>query len=309
MIGVFGEVMIELQPYGEGMFKRGVAGDTFNTAVMLSRLGTNVRYFSALGDDGFSESIRVACRHHGLPLCSMISIPGESPGMYAIENDNHGERTFTYWRSNSAAKQCFTSISLFTSLVEKAENCTAFYWSGITLSLMSEEVLHCWLAFLERQRAKGKLVFFDTNYRANLWRRRDDVVNAYQQAIAKADYFLPSDEDLKTIFKFSNTAMLEQFCAALPCITLMSAKRKACYWVKGELNTLPLDFSDTMVDATGAGDAFSGGFISGISQNMSIEQAIKKAHACASKVVQFKGAILPESQWGKLSIPSAANDA
>lgn len=307
MIGVFGEVMIELQPHGKGVFRRGVAGDTFNTAVMLSRLGSDVSYFTALGDDGFSDNIRQACEHHGLPLSSIITLPGVSPGMYAIENDSKGERTFTYWRSASAAKQCFSELRHFKSLIDNAQLCSAFYWSGITLALMSEDVLTHWLRFLSDQRAKGKPVFFDTNFRSNLWQGGEDIARAYDRALSVADYFLPSEEDLSAIYRFSHQDDIEAFCASLSCHTLMSSHKKAYYWSSEKSCVLPLEFSDSMVDATGAGDAFSGGFIHGINQHCSVEDAIRIAHKCASHVVQFKGAILPDSQWERLGLKEVYN--
>ena len=225
-----------------------------------------------------------------------------SPGIYAIENDCKGERTFTYWRDASAAKQCFSELDHFKSLLDKAHACSGFYWSGITLALMSEDVLIHWLHFLTDQRAQGKLVFFDTNFRSNLWRDCDDVSRVYGKALSVVDYFLPSEEDLYSIYHFSNQQDVEKFCASLSCHTLMSSYKKAYFWSSGDSFVMPLEFNDSVIDSTGAGDAFSGGFVHGINQHFCVEEAIRIAHRCASQVVKFKGAILPDTQWERLVI-------
>lgn len=48
--------MIVLKFHSDDLFRRGVAGDTFNSAVTVSRLGNDVANFTALGTDGFSDA-------------------------------------------------------------------------------------------------------------------------------------------------------------------------------------------------------------------------------------------------------------
>ena len=53
-----GEVMIELAATGEpGLYRRGIAGDSYNTAVYLAREGLHVAYLTRLGDDAHSRHI------------------------------------------------------------------------------------------------------------------------------------------------------------------------------------------------------------------------------------------------------------
>ena len=59
MTGVasIGECMIELKQAGGGLYSRGYGGDTLNTAVYLARLGVEVDYITALGDDPLSDEM------------------------------------------------------------------------------------------------------------------------------------------------------------------------------------------------------------------------------------------------------------
>lgn len=289
-----------------GLYASGVAGDTYNTAVMLSQLGADVCYATALGDDHFSSQIRQAIQQHGLNSSAVLTLNGQQPGLYCISNSANGERSFSYWRQQSAARQLFQSDLLFEQLLQAISHCTEIYWSGITLSLMSEAVLPRWLAFLTALQQRGGRVYFDTNYRAALWQGRTDCLSCYQAALFYCDYFLPSLEDCQSIWGVETQAQaLEQLQSLLPVVgarpVICLTAQQQVYWLDaGSVQQFGLTFSDQMLDATGAGDAFSGALIATLQQGFTAEAAVQIAHSAASLVVQHQGAILPDALWPQL---------
>jgi|GEM_PF-3037594 len=72
-VACIGECMIELKQAQGGLYSRGYGGDTLNTANYLARLGADVDYITALGDDPMSEEMlagwaaEVFCRRHDAP--------------------------------------------------------------------------------------------------------------------------------------------------------------------------------------------------------------------------------------------------
>ncbi|CAI3798541.1 sugar kinase [Rheinheimera sp. MM224] len=306
MMAVLGEVMIELAPAGAGLFRSGVAGDTYNTAVMLSQLGADVCYATALGDDNFSTEIRQAMQQHGLTTNAVLTLKAQQPGLYCISNSANGERSFSYWRQQSAARQAFQSEVLFEQLLQAISHCRDIYWSGITLSLMSDGVLSRWLTFLQRLQSRGGRVYFDTNFRATLWQGRDDKLLCYQAALLHCDYFLPSLDDSLAIWGCDSlTQTLDQLQSVLPVsgpvpVICLTADQLVLWLEAGTVHQFSLKFSDQMLDATGAGDAFSGALIAALQQGLIAESAVQIAHAAASLVVQHQGAILPDSVWPQL---------
>lgn len=303
MIAVLGEVMIELAPAGAGLYRSGVAGDTYNTAVMLSQLGADVCYATALGDDSFSTQIRQAMQQHKLQTSAVLTLKAQQPGLYCISNSANGERSFSYWRQQSAARQAFQSEVLFEQLLQAIRSCCDVYWSGITLALMSEGCLSLWLAHLQQLQSRGGKVYFDTNYRAALWRERTDQLQWYQAALLHCDCFLPSLEDCQQIWGCENLKQaLDQLQSLLPvagpaALICLKAQQQLCWLEAGIISQFSLKFSDQMLDATGAGDAFSGALIAALQQGLAAEQAIQIAHSAASLVVQHQGAILPDAVW------------
>src|SRR4051812_46719730 len=106
-IACVGEVMIEMARGNDGRFGLACGGDTFNTAVYLARGGLPVSYASALGDDRFSDNILAMAAAEGVATDLVLRVPGRLPGLYLIETDAAGERSFSYWRENSPARELF----------------------------------------------------------------------------------------------------------------------------------------------------------------------------------------------------------
>src|SRR6266699_978831 len=107
MAGVvaIGECMAELSLAGPqagrgGGAAIGYAGDTYNSAVYLRRLGLEVAYASAVGKgDPFSAGILASLADDGIERYLVVQTEGRLPGLYAIQCDANGERSFFFWRS------------------------------------------------------------------------------------------------------------------------------------------------------------------------------------------------------------------
>ncbi|TQV85109.1 sugar kinase [Exilibacterium tricleocarpae] len=297
-VTVLGEVMIELSPQADGSFRPGVAGDTFNTAVALAQLGVPSEYVTALGTDGFSRRIRTAIEARGIGDSHIATSAGAVPGLYAIETDAAGERRFTYWRDQSAARQWFGDVDRFAETFECMCPAPFFYWSGITLALMAPAVRECLFRFLEAYRAGGGRVYFDSNYRAALWRSQDSVAAIYDSAIAHTDLYLPSLDDECAIRGLDSevaiTAALQRTGVAEAVMTLPG---EALWITPQQVTRYALPQSAAVVDTTGAGDAFSGALMAGLIGGAAMPAAIRFAHRVAAAVVGVQGALLPEKAW------------
>ncbi len=103
---VIGEAMLELVRKGEN-WQLGYGGDTLNTAIHLARAGHDVAYLTALGSDPLSSDLKYRWAAEGLDISLVLDHPTRSTGLYAITNDVAGERSFTYWRETSAAREMF----------------------------------------------------------------------------------------------------------------------------------------------------------------------------------------------------------
>ncbi len=159
-VRAIGEAMIELAPVGDGLYRRGHAGDTFNTAWHMAqwlRASAQVGLLTRLGRDGLSEAFMAEMAADGLVLDGISRDPERTMGLYLIELDGV-ERSFHYWRSVSAARRLADDPD---HLAQALQGIGLVHLSGITLAILSDPARQTLFAALERVRAAGGLVSFD----------------------------------------------------------------------------------------------------------------------------------------------------
>jgi 2-dehydro-3-deoxygluconokinase len=192
-IVLIGEAMLELSRKGDA-WALGYGGDTLNTAVHLARAGHDVAYLTAIGCDPMSAGLEAEWAGEGLDTSLLLDHPTRSTGLYAISTDDKGERSFSYWRDSSAAREMFALPGIAAALAA-AEAADLIVYSLITLAILPHEACEQLFALCQRVRARGGKVAFDGNYRPRLWASSDEARAARDTAIACADIGLPTLED------------------------------------------------------------------------------------------------------------------
>lgn len=285
-IACVGEAMIELNPDREGR-QIGFAGDTLNTAIYLARgwPGTQVEFVTVLGRDAMSARMEDFIRAEGVGTSTIRHHPERLPGIYAIATDARGERSFSYWRNQSAAR------CLFEDGFAQLEGFGVIYLSAITLAILPPEVRARLLAFLAQSPA---LVVFDSNYRPRLWESAEVAREVIAAAWKVSDIALPSVDDEMALFDDADAA------AVLARLRGWGCTRGALKC--GDAGPLSLDPSvragpfapaAKVVDTTAAGDSFNGAYLAAALQGQPEPQALALAHAQAVAVIGQPGAIIP----------------
>lgn len=292
-----GECMLELSRQG-GLWRLGAAGDSFNTALYMARQGAVVRYLTALGDDPFSQEMLQNWRAEGLDTSLVLRDASRLPGLYAIRTDEHGERSFYYWRENSAARQLL-QLPGSEAALQAAVDCDLLYLTGITLSLCDESGRRRWGQLAAEVRARGGQVAFDPNYRPRGWGSPDAARQAMQAIAPRVDYLLVSQEDHQLLFGQAAALPIGRYWldagAREVVIKLGSAGAAA---MRGGQIVESATTAVTVLDSTGAGDAFNAAYLSERLSGGDVEQALRAGNQLAGAVVQVPGAILPASAGG-----------
>ncbi len=299
-----GEVMLELAPAGESNGKKllalGYAGDTYNTAVYLARLGVPTAYFSRLGDDPYSAEVLDLMRKEGLDTSSIETVPGRTPGLYLIANQPNGERSFSFWRGQSPAREMFATQASTALLEERLLQIPYAYLSGVTLGILADEARVSLLRMLANFRARGGKVVFDNNYRPQLWRDREHARSAMAGALAVADVALLTDDDESRLWGSGEEADILDRCLSAgvaevvikrgpaPVVVATKAEDKG-YSDRQEVAVPPVD---QVVDTTAAGDSFNAGYLAARFAGESTVAAAAFGSLCAGVVIQHRGAIV-----------------
>lgn len=286
--------MIELIASDTEQASIGVAGDTYNTAVYLNKLSTadiEVSYITALGTDRFSDRIFSELVQHGIRSDKIEKRETHMPGLYAISTDELGERSFSYWRGEAAARTLFQEPC--TIKPELLCDFDLIYVSGISMAILPPETRTKLISFLADFRNAGGKLVFDSNYRPRLWESVEIARDITMTMWSITDVALPSIDDEIELFGDQNeAAVLARLIEA--GVSFGALKR-------GLAGPLPIGQSVTqkiytkvadVVDTTAAGDSFNAGFLLEYAQGRSLEDAMQTGHTLAAKVIQAKGAII-----------------
>ena len=285
--------MVEMAATGAGTFRQGFAGDTFNTAWYARRAlgpGWTVSYFTAVGDDRISTRMLDFMRSHHVDTSQIVRRTGRSPGLYMIELD-HGERSFSYWRDTSAAKSLADDTAALTGALEGAD---AVYFSGITLAILAPDARARLLASLAGARARGAMIGFDSNIRLRLWPSAEEHRAAIRAAARVATVALPTVPDELDVFGEPDAeAVARRYVAdGVPEVVVRAGADPALVvWPHGRSLVAPVA-GVVPVDTTGAGDSFNGSYMAARLAGDGPEEAARKAHATAARVIQSYGALV-----------------
>jgi len=300
-----GECMAELAPSDtEGDFRLGFAGDTFNTVWYLARCAPDleVSYLTAVGDDAISLKMKDFIDESGIDNSFVQVSPGKTVGLYLISLD-HGERSFSYWRGQSAAKTLADDPAMLDTAMETSD---FIYFSGITLAILSPESRTTLLDAVRKARTAGKTIAFDPNLRPRLWTSDAEMTQAIMEGAAVSDIVLPSFDDEAEWFNDADPrATADRYLGAGAITVIVKNGAGPVLYAEGTTRgEVAVTALAQPVDTTAAGDSFNAGFFAGHVAGENIADGITYACALSKAVVQQRGALVAVDPHQK-SLPDA----
>lgn len=289
---IFGESMLELTTKEGPLMRRAYAGDVFSVAVYLARLAPpalKVKMLSATGSDALSQGLRAALEHEGVDTDCMATHPSKHLGLYMVQNDSSGEREFTYWRSNSAARDAIKLIDLYAIATPDY-----LFFSGISLAILdpaSRFTFKRWVADLKKL---GTTVIFDANFRPALWQSESEYLTEYRWAFSACDIALPGMDDLQQIFRCESA---QQACELLSAydiqeIIIKNGPDSILYRNGAQQGEFQVPKVNLIVDTTAAGDSFNAAYLASRIGGSSTPEAIAAGCRMSAKVIGHSGAIM-----------------
>jgi 2-dehydro-3-deoxygluconokinase len=215
------------------------------------------------------------------------SVPGGHPGLYLIELDASGERAFSYWRGQSAARR-WVEVADWPRLA----GADLIFFTGISLAILPPAMRG---PALERLRAaRPRRIAFDPNVRVGLWESQEAMLATCKAALAMSDIALPSREDTEAIAGQADAMELASRLLSLgPSEIALTLGAEGCLVAQeGSVNSVAAPPA-RVADTSGAGDAFNGAYLAARLRGEDASAAAAAGLARAARVVARRGA-LPE---------------
>ncbi|MEO5620605.1 MAG: sugar kinase [Cypionkella sp.] len=289
-----GECMVELAPEA-GLYRRGFAGDTFNMAWYARKLAPlwQVDYLSAIGNDAVSDEMADFIAAAGIGTTHLARKPSRSVGLYMISLQN-GERSFSYWRSQSAARLLAEDPAALAAGFADAD---LIALSGITLAILDAPGRDALALALQAAQAQGARVAFDPNIRPRLWTSAEEMRATLTRFAGLSDLVLASFDDEAAHFGDATpeASLARYLTAGAAEVVVKNGAAPMLAWLAGAEHRLAAPQVAKIIDTTAAGDSFNAGFLVQWLAGASAQAALAAGAALAARVIQHPGALAPEA--------------
>lgn len=264
-------------------------GDTLTAAVAALRSGAKVGFISRIGMDCFKNYLLESWQDEGLDISRVKPVEGVN-GIYVVSKSENGKSDeYSYYRKKTAA----TNLSVEDISAEYISNAGIFYSTGITQSLSvsaREAVKYAYTVAKEN----NVVTAYDPNFTSKIW-SGDEAKEAFEEIAEYIDIiFLNAKYDAKTVIDSESVDNTIKYLwdKGISSVIIRSSEDKGYYvGSRGKIEFINFMSDGEPVDDTGAGDAFNGGVLYGISSGMNIFKAVKYGSVVAGLQIKKYGAI------------------
>jgi len=253
-------------------------GCAVNTGIALARLGLRTAVIGRVGQDGFGDYILKVLGEYGIDTQGVARDVANNTSATMVMVDPDGERTFIHYiGANAAIRESDIDLDLVrrSRLLHVAgSNLMPGFDGEATARILAEA------------RASGVATSLDT-----AWDSSGRWLQLIEPCLPHLNLLVPSFEEARQIAGRADPADVADFFLAYGIqVVALKMGSQGCY-VKTRDQALSLPaYPVQAVDATGAGDAFAGGFLAGYLRGWTLERTARLANAVGALCVTSMGA-------------------
>ena len=227
-----------------------------NFLAALSAYGKKTAFLAKVGDDTFGHLLTGTMRRAGIDTRGILISPDTFTTLAFVTFDAHGDRSFAFARKPGADTQ------LRWEEIDPAMLAESRVFHFGSLSCTDEPARTATQKAAAYARAHGRLVTYDPNYRAPLWKTEQEAREQILWGLSQADIVKISDEETQFLWDCSPEEGAERVLALGAKLVMVTLGPKGCL-----LKNKQADFSCGCpkvhpIDTTGAGDIFGGSAVS-----------------------------------------------
>lgn len=277
-----------------------VGGAPLNVANAINKLGFNSKFLGSIGNDKNGRLIVNKFEKFNLSK-EYLSIIDKKTTQAFVKLDKNGERSFSFKRgADSIVKYNANDIEFDVLVLSSA---TAF---------LGKKLWSFYKKILEIAKKEEKIIFFDPNYRHQLYKNSlKDFINKSLYFIKNSHFIKLSEEELFLISEENDKEKaINKIKDNDKQIFFITMGSKGVYLYQNQQNELIPSIKINQIDSTGAGDAFFGLIIGQLLKKYStnlldisikeIRDLVFKANIGAAITTTKKGALESIPNWKKI---------
>ena len=295
----------------DGNYKNYLGGAPANVACALSKLGVYTSFVGCLGDDAFGKEFINLFRDLGVNIEATQVSKNVSTRIIKVCINNVGDRSFAGFvnsQKNFADEMLDRKVFESSKIsLQKLFKETRYFITGTNL-LASDKSSEALLFLVEYASKSGVNIVIDANWREIFWDninqssqlQRQDHIQKIKQFLLNGDILKLSNEEAILFFENNNPFQISQSLSKKPDVIITNGDNPISWFINGFQDTTKVLKSSSIVDTTGAGDAFLAGLISrlinrkGDSSKDFLNKDIQFASVCGLISCLGEGAIQPQ---------------
>ncbi|MEA5058740.1 MAG: carbohydrate kinase [Candidatus Pelethousia sp.] len=283
-IVALGELLIDFTESGRStngmkLFEQNPGGAVANVLAAAAKCGRKTAFIGKVGTDMHGLFLKRTLEAAGIETTGLVLAEDVFTTLAFVALSPEGERAFSFARKPGADTQ-LRGEEIDPGLL----SATRVLHVG-SLSLTDEPAKSATYSALETAKKGGAMISYDPNYRASLWPTESIAKDRMRSIIPYADVMKLSDSEtgLLTDEAEPEAAALALQEKGVACVAVTLGGKGALVCVENR-TAYVAGYSVPVVDTTGAGDAFWGGFLHKLLESGKHpgELSIKEACACAA---------------------------
>lgn len=262
-IVALGELLVDFTESGYSaagmkLFEQNAGGAPCNMLAAAAKFGKKTAFIGKVGNDMHGKFLKETIEAVGIDTRGLIVDDTVFTTLAFVAISDDGERVFSFARK-PGADTCIAKEDLKYELLE---SCKVFHFGS--LSLTNEPAHSATLEAIKIAKRAGAVISYDPNYRSPLWDNAENAAKNMRLPLESVDIMKLSDEETELLTGYAepDKAAAELHKKGVVCVATTLGKDGALVSLKGKGSVHIRGVSGrSIIDTTGAGDAFWGGFV------------------------------------------------